>query len=99
MSVPGSLAVVQLAACVQSLRQARLLPQPKPAKERIRIPPQPRLGRQLLELPGIAASEDDVVRLECRNQSLNDIVDIALPPFPAVAFESGGSDEILEGLF
>src|SRR5262245_27579380 len=58
------------------------LPQAEPSPEREGVVPQTGPGRERLQLPGVPAAEDHVVRLEGGGQAFHDLLDMALPLLP-----------------
>ena len=70
-------------------------PHEKSASESIRVITQPAPRRQVVEYLGVAATENDIVGLESRNESINHIKDVLPPPFFSQSVEASRTNIVL----
>jgi hypothetical protein len=69
-----------------SFSLAGFLPQAEPTKERIRVVAQPGTWRQFFQFLDVASSKDDIVGLECSNQTSHNISHVAAPLLGPILF-------------
>ena len=76
-----------------------LLPHAKPAQERIGVVAQPATGRQLVQLLGVAPTEDHVVGVEGVDHAFHRIGDVLLPLLLAQPLQPALAQVVLVGAF
>src|ERR1700691_1086235 len=74
------------------------IPKFETALEGVRVVSQPRLPRQASKLRGIAASQHDVIGLQCLDEMHDDVGNLPPPLFLSEAFEAGDPHTILKRL-
>jgi hypothetical protein len=69
-----------------SFSLAGFLPKAVTPKERIRVVAKPGTWRQLFQFLDVASSKDDIVGLECSNQTSHNVSHVAAPLLGPILF-------------
>src|SRR6516225_6853223 len=73
-----------------------LFPKPEPTFERIFVVPPPRSTWQAVDLVRVSSTQDHVIRLECCDETLYDIVDPSIPLLLPEALQTRCSHIVLK---